>query len=244
MSTTAKVLVVLLASLLSRPTFLAAQIRDVRVSLLYDNAAIRGDLIPYWGLTRLVQCDERTILFDAEAKPAVLRHNMAALGVDQSRIEAIAISHEHSDLLSRISAFSRKSITLVYLPRDARIYEMTSEALRNAAAQIVVVSELTGIAPFIRISKPLGGFRFEQVLVIDTWNGLVVIVGCAHPGIVAMVNASPISRRAAWRRHAPVAVREKPHYKPSGQPFGATSSMEAWEPPSEFPQPAAIRALS
>jgi 7,8-dihydropterin-6-yl-methyl-4-(beta-D-ribofuranosyl)aminobenzene 5'-phosphate synthase len=173
--------------LLSGAAFLSAQIRDLRLTLLYDNTTTRADLTADWGFSCLVRSDGETILFDTGAKPVVVRSNMRSLGIDQSILGAIAFSHEHTDHVLGVSAFGGASIPAIYLPKLARIYDATSAAMRDAAADIVIVSDQTEIAPSIWLSEPLGGICFEQALAIDTAEGLVVVVGCSHPGIVAML---------------------------------------------------------
>lgn len=167
---------------------LCAEARDLRLSLLYDNTAAHAELTADWGFSCLVQCDGRTILFDTGAKPEILLHNMRVMGVDKSPIEAIVFSHEHPDHVVGVSALGGRVIPLIYLPRLARIYDMTSAAMRAAAVEIVSVSDTLEIAPSIRISRPLGGICHEQGLVIDTRRGLVVVVGCSHPGVIAMLD--------------------------------------------------------
>jgi 7,8-dihydropterin-6-yl-methyl-4-(beta-D-ribofuranosyl)aminobenzene 5'-phosphate synthase len=49
------------------------------------------------------------------------------------------------------------------------------------------VSEPVTIADHIRITGELGTTIVEQALLIETRRGLIVLTGCAHPGIVEIV---------------------------------------------------------
>jgi metal-dependent hydrolase (beta-lactamase superfamily II) len=73
--------------------------------------------------------------------------------------------------------------------------------LTSAGLELVAVSQATPLFDGIAVSEPLPfgeiptdtpgkGFTYafwEQCLTVDTPDGLVVIVGCSHPGIVAML---------------------------------------------------------
>ena len=67
--------------------------------------------------------------------------------------------------------------------------------LRSVGSKLVAVSETTPLFDGITVSKPLPfnlGKEFtyefwEQCLTVDTPEGLVVIVGCSHPGILPML---------------------------------------------------------
>jgi 7,8-dihydropterin-6-yl-methyl-4-(beta-D-ribofuranosyl)aminobenzene 5'-phosphate synthase len=43
------------------------------------------------------------------------------------------------------------------------------------------------VAPGVHTTGPLGSRIVEQALAVETEEGLVVLTGCAHPGIVKMV---------------------------------------------------------
>jgi 7,8-dihydropterin-6-yl-methyl-4-(beta-D-ribofuranosyl)aminobenzene 5'-phosphate synthase len=55
--------------------------------------------------------------------------------------------------------------------------------------------------PSIHSTGPLGTSLQEQALVVETGKGLVVITGCAHPGIVSIVK-----KARAMRPNAGVAL--------------------------------------
>jgi len=51
----------------------------------------------------------------------------------------------------------------------------------------VKIKTFTRLAKGIYSSGPLGEAIIEQALIIDTPKGLVVLTGCAHPGILKIV---------------------------------------------------------
>jgi 7,8-dihydropterin-6-yl-methyl-4-(beta-D-ribofuranosyl)aminobenzene 5'-phosphate synthase len=56
--------------------------------------------------------------------------------------------------------------------------------------EIVPVSEKEEIAPGVHTTGLLGNQIQEQALILETEKGSVIITGCAHPGIVAIVRAA------------------------------------------------------
>lgn len=82
------------------------------------------------GNATLVQCGSTTVLVDAglSAKQLVLR--MEALGVSPEQLDAILLTHEHSDHARGVDVLLRKRSIAVYsnaLTREALSYKMKSE---------------------------------------------------------------------------------------------------------------------
>lgn len=69
----------------------------LRFTILYDNYLYKEGTQADWGFSCLIEGTEQTILFDTGTKPSVLIQNVAALGVDLTRIDQIVLSHQHDD---------------------------------------------------------------------------------------------------------------------------------------------------
>jgi len=59
--------------------------------------------------------------------------------------------------------------------------------ITNKGAEFIEVSEAKKISDFIYSTGELTGPPQEQSLIIDSKKGLIVITGCAHPGIATIV---------------------------------------------------------
>jgi len=173
----------------------------VRITILNDNSITRPRVKASWGFACLVEAHGKTVLFDTGGDPAVLRDNLAALKVDASRIEAVVISHFHGDHTFGAPGAGVKNGLPVYTPRSFERYSEVHGALARAGLSPVPLSAPRTILEGFSISAPLSfpngmasgageavdAVAWEEALVVDTPPGLVVIVGCSHPGILAMV---------------------------------------------------------
>jgi 7,8-dihydropterin-6-yl-methyl-4-(beta-D-ribofuranosyl)aminobenzene 5'-phosphate synthase len=164
----------------------SATAHEITVTTVFDNYAIDARLAMRWGFAAVITTPHNTVLFDTGSDGATLLSNMAKLHIDSTRIRKIVISHIHDDHLGGLRDFLRgKANVQVFIPRSfpSHIRQM----IENAGARHEDVSAPTDIAPGISTTGPLGQSLQEQALVVKTSEGLVVITGCAHPGIVSIV---------------------------------------------------------
>ena len=161
--------------------------RTIRIRVLYDNNP--GDderLRTAWGFSCLVEGLDKTILFDTGGDSATLLHNMRVLGVDPQDIEVVVVSHVHGDHVGGLSGLlAENDAVTVYLPQS--FPADTKAAVEKAGAELVEVDGPVEICDYVRSTGELGDWIKEQALVVEAGEGLVVITGCAHPGIVGIV---------------------------------------------------------
>jgi 7,8-dihydropterin-6-yl-methyl-4-(beta-D-ribofuranosyl)aminobenzene 5'-phosphate synthase len=156
------------------------------VTILYDNNEHDERLETAWGFSCLVEGLEETILFDAGGDGALLLRNMRTLGIDPRNVDVVVISHIHGDHVGGLTGFLEENhFVTVYLPRS--FPESTKNSTRRAGAEVVQVHEPVEICEHAHSTGELGEGIKEQSLVIETGQGLVVITGCAHPGVVNIV---------------------------------------------------------
>jgi 7,8-dihydropterin-6-yl-methyl-4-(beta-D-ribofuranosyl)aminobenzene 5'-phosphate synthase len=158
----------------------------VTITILYDNNEYDERLETAWGFSCLVEGLEKTILFDTGGDSAMLLRNMRTLGIDPQDVDVIVISHIHYDHLGGLAGFLEENHAVtVYLPEC--LPESIKETVREAGAELVEVHEPVQICERVYSTGELGDLIKEQSLVIGTSRGLVVITGCAHPGVVNVV---------------------------------------------------------
>ena len=158
----------------------------ITVTILYDNTAFAPETQPDWGYSCLIQGTEKTILFDAGTKPDVFFRNVETLDVDLSDVEIVVISHEHGDHTGALPRFFEgKTNVSVYHPVSFTDEFVTS--VKQANAMPVAVTQPVEIVKDVYLTGEMGNKIREQSLILKTGEGLVVITGCSHPGIVEIL---------------------------------------------------------
>ena len=157
----------------------------VTIAILYDNNPYDERLKTVWGFSCLVERGDLALLFDTGGDAPTLLSNMATLGLDPVEIDIIVLSHIHGDHVGGLGGIlaDNEKVT-VYLPRS---FPAGFKAQVKAHAHLVEVQEPIEIAEGIHTTGEMGKGIPEQSLVLVTKQGLVVITGCAHPGIVSIV---------------------------------------------------------
>ena len=158
---------------------------EMSLTIVYDNNAYDSRLRTAWGFGCWLQKGEQNLLFDTGGDSAILLGNMKVLGLDPQGIDVVVLSHVHGDhtggLMGLLATGARP---LVYLP--ASFPAQFKSGLRELVS-VHEVDEVQEILPGIYTTGEMGTDLREQGLVIQTSHGLVVVTGCAHPGIVEMV---------------------------------------------------------
>jgi len=158
----------------------------LRITVLYDNTAHRQDCSADWGFACLIEGTEKTILFDTGTKADVFAANVGALRVDLSHVDALVISHPHGDHTGGIPvALKARPGLSVLLPFGSP--SALAESLRSDGASVLAPEGPADVGRDALVTGPVGGRVPEQALVVRRPEGLVVVTGCSHPGIVAIV---------------------------------------------------------
>ena len=160
----------------------------LRITVLYDNSAYDSRLQADWGFAALIEYRGHTLLFDTGSNPTYLLNNVDLLGIDLTGVEAVVLSHDHLDHTGGLPGLADRGFhppvyVLPSFPSSFRTRFRGQFELRDVAPG----QELSdGIFTTGEMVDPGIGI-YEQSLVISTSQGLVVVTGCAHPGIVAIV---------------------------------------------------------
>jgi len=163
-----------------------ATAHNLTLTIIYDNNEFDNRLDTGWGFSCLVEGPEEIILFDTGADSRMLLSNMKILGIDPEDIDAVVISHIHQDHVGGLSGLLRVYSDLrVYLP--SHFPDSVKETVTGHGAELVEVDGPVEICDRVYSTGELGTSIREQSLLIDTEKGLVLIAGCAHPGIVNIV---------------------------------------------------------
>jgi 7,8-dihydropterin-6-yl-methyl-4-(beta-D-ribofuranosyl)aminobenzene 5'-phosphate synthase len=158
----------------------------ITITIVYDNNEYDSRLSPAWGFCCLVKLPQKTILFDTGGDGTILLHNMAKLKIDPNEIDTVVLSHMHGDHVGGLTSFLKyNSNVTVYMPIS--FPQGLKDEVANTGARLEEVDKARELFDGAFTSGELDGGIKEQSLVLMTQKGLVVITGCAHPGIVSIV---------------------------------------------------------
>ena len=154
----------------------------MKITIVYDNQVYKAGLKADWGFSCLVEVEGTPwILFDTGAHGDLLLQNMRNLNIDPGSIQTIFISHPHHDHTGGL-------FDLLRMNRGITVYVPASYALQKAEGEIIKVKKSVKIYENVFSTGELSDI--EHALVIATDKGLVVIAGCSHPGVGAILQAA------------------------------------------------------
>ena len=158
-------------------------------TILYDNHEGAEGLRTGWGFSCLVEGFDRTVLFDTGGDGEILLYNMQRLGVAPGDVDAVVLSHNHWDHTGGLQAILGRNATVaVYVP--SVFADEFKHDVRQSRAEVIETAAATGVCRGISTTPVLGGPIPEQGLCVETAEGVLLITGCAHPGIGVMVRAA------------------------------------------------------
>ena len=161
----------------------------VTLTVLYDNYIHSGALQAKWGFSCLIEGTEQTILFDTGGESEVLAANCKSLEIDPESVDIVVISHMHWDHINGLDWLVKENDHLkIFLPDSA-----TDEVMNDLKEKTDHVQRITDMKCICGSVFTIGTLRHqipEQALCLETPEGLVVITGCSHPGIVRILKTA------------------------------------------------------
>jgi len=147
---------------------ISEKLKGISIITIYDNYQMNPELRTGWGFSCLIKINEKSILFDTGADFETLLYNMEKVKINPKDINFVFISHLHGDHTGGLEG-------ILKIKSDLKVYKPDS------------FSKETEISEGIWTTGPLGIWIKEQSLIINSEKGLIVITGCAHPGVVNII---------------------------------------------------------
>ena len=159
----------------------------LRIRVIFDNVRHAEQLETAWGFSCIIEGMPQVILFDTGAEGNILLTNMRKMGIDPQKVDAVFLSHLHNDHIGGLRVFLQQNPrSTVYLP--ASFPASFKKSIIATGAKVRALGQPEKLFDKVYTSGELGSWIKEQSLVIDTPKGLVIITGCAHPGVVQIVS--------------------------------------------------------
>ncbi len=158
----------------------------IGIITVYDNYLVNPELKTGWGFACWIKIGEKNILFDTGADFETLSFNTKKMGLDFKDLDIIFLSHIHGDHTGGLEGvLKEKSNLTVYIPHS--FPNSIREMISSSDSKWIDVKSSKEISKGVFSTGELGTWIKEQSLVINSDKGLLIITGCAHPGIVNIV---------------------------------------------------------
>jgi 7,8-dihydropterin-6-yl-methyl-4-(beta-D-ribofuranosyl)aminobenzene 5'-phosphate synthase len=160
----------------------------MNLKILYNNESGVKNFMKSWGFSCLVETDKNNVLFDTGWDGNVLLHNMELFDVKPENIQNLVLSHQdwdHIGGLNHILAYT--DFPDLYVPKSF------SENLKNEIrrySNLFEVSNPVEICEGVYSTGELGNEKIEQSLILQTVKGVVILTGCAHPGLENIIKTA------------------------------------------------------
>ena len=155
----------------------------VNITVVYDNNPMLKGLQTDWGFACLVEVGKIRILFDTGDKGDILLSNMEKHGIYPQSIDIVFLSHFHHDHTGGLKEFLKtNSKVKIYYPQSFPVE--TIDVIKNSGAALFPVSYSMKILQDVFTLGEIEGSIPEQSIAVRSPQGIVVIAGCAHPGII------------------------------------------------------------
>ncbi|OPX17979.1 hypothetical protein BXT86_03620 [candidate division WOR-3 bacterium 4484_100] len=159
---------------------------EVILISVYDNYKVNPELETAWGFGCVVKISKELLLFDTGGNSKILLSNMKKMHIHPKSINKLIISHIHGDHVGGLKGFLEVNNNVtVFIPSS--FPSSVRNMITNKGAKFFCVDKPRKISEFVYTTGELYGPPKEQSLIINSKLGLIVITGCAHPGVINIV---------------------------------------------------------
>lgn len=174
---------------------------NIVFTILYNNISVADSIFADNGFSCLIESGDYSCLFDAGSNSEKFMINVNKMGVDCSGIDQVFISHIHNDhmggLFDILDKCNKPTLCMpVSYPRQEgesfgdqadREYETMLDQLRLFISELIQYEALAKFDNNFYTTGIIEKQSYEQSLIVPTSKGLIIITGCAHPGILEIV---------------------------------------------------------
>ena len=162
----------------------------IKILMLYNNVGRSANLVSKWGVSMWIEDQDTAVLFDTGGDPSTLWDNIANSGIDIKKLSKIVISHNHWDHVNGLPIVLEKTNykTNVLVPN----FDLKFIEIKNPAGRLAGIERPVQINDFLWSTGQLKGSTWygtihEQSIAIVQNDSIYLLTGCAHPGIVQIV---------------------------------------------------------
>lgn len=185
-----------------------------KITSLAENTTFRHGCLAQHGQSILIESNNYKLLFDVGEISGAVEHNLSQLGVDLDNVDDVLISHRHIDhiggLKEMLPKLKNQRLFLPlqmgkpnikshpykynFLPKNENgehnlaISEEDSKIINEYPNTTIVDEKGLKLFDGVYTTGCIGDSMMEQAIVVDQKElGIVVILGCSHPGVEALI---------------------------------------------------------
>lgn len=167
-------------------------IRRVSILTILDNDVFKEGLKSAWALSLYLEItydNNRTykMLVDVGGNLDEWIYNVKRLNLKFDDLGSIFITHLHGDhagILPELLEELKEGIK-VYVPERPWI---SRSKLRERKTELIICKKAREIEPQLFSTGALGYIKEHSLVINMKEKGLIIVVGCTHPGIYAVIN--------------------------------------------------------
>ena len=159
---------------------------NVRITVVYDNERVRDDLHTGWGFSAVVGGD---VLFDTGGDTPELLDNLATLGIELDELDTVVLSHGHADHTGGLGGVLDQNPDVTVVVPTERLAGSVRET-GPPGVEVTVAADPTQVGTGVVTTGSVGDSIREQGIVCRFRRGAVLVTGCAHPGLDALLDAA------------------------------------------------------
>ncbi len=152
-------------------------VKNLKLSVINDNkkgAGLKND----WGWSVIAESEYWRFMFDADTKGEIIQYNSEKMGINLRNLDFAVLSHYHMDHYGGFEYVGKVADNLrIYVPSKVLPF------IKDWEFEGIAVKEGKEIEKDVWSSGPMGAIE-EQAMGIKVDSlGIIVIVGCSHPGV-------------------------------------------------------------
>jgi len=152
-------------------------VSHLKLTVLNDNEGAPG-FKNSWGWSILLESEEWQILFDADSDPRVIEYNVKRLNISLENLDFAVLSHYHGDHYGGFKYVGKiKPGLKIFAPPKSIFF------FKDWGLTLIPIDKPQRIAKDVWSTGAFGWIKEHAIGVKVDEVGLVVVVGCSHPGV-------------------------------------------------------------
>jgi len=157
-------------------------VKNLKLLVLNDNKRGKG-LKNDWGWSVVAITEKWKLIFDADTKGEIIKYNSEKMGINLKNLDFAVLSHYHMDHYGGFEYVGK-------VARDLRVYVPLNVLpfIKEWGFEGIAVREGKEIEEDVWSSGPIGPIGEQAIGIKLDSLGIIVIVGCSHPGVDILAN--------------------------------------------------------